>query len=409
MKGGTRKRGKTWSYYFDAAPVAGKRKKIEKGGFRTKKDAETALAKALTEYDSNGVVQEPSAMSVSDFLDEYYQMYCIPNLSANTLASYKYRMEKYLKPQFGHYRLRALKTATIQEYINDLKINGSISHATIKAILTFFKQALKYAVEPLHYIQQNPCEHVKIGKIVKPPRERIILTDAQFDQIINYFPAGHQFYLPLMIGWHCGLRIGECLGLSWDNIDFENRTINIDKQLSSVKIENTNILVLKQPKNNSCRIIPFGNTLYQILREEQKRQKENELKYGEYYTIQTLRKFINHQGTIQHQIINEQKQYTSGKERFYPICIAENGKILTKYLLIYYAKTIQKKLNIQFEYHCLRHTHATKLLEAGANLKAIQQRLGHKNIETTMNKYVHHTDTMAVDAIILFEKNIATK
>ena len=92
-----------------------------------------------------------------------------------------------------------------------------------------------------------------------------------------------------MIGWHCGLRIGECLGLSWDNIDFENRTINIDKQLSSVKIENTNILVLKQPKNNSCRIIPFGNTLYQILREEQKRQKENELKYGEYYTIQTLR------------------------------------------------------------------------------------------------------------------------
>ena len=49
MKGGTRKRGKTWSYYFDAAAIGGKRKKIEKGGFRTKKDAEAALAKALSE------------------------------------------------------------------------------------------------------------------------------------------------------------------------------------------------------------------------------------------------------------------------------------------------------------------------------------------------------------------------
>ena len=56
MKGGTRKRGKTWSYYFDTAQVGGKRKKIEKGGFRTKKDAESALAKALTEYECAGQV-----------------------------------------------------------------------------------------------------------------------------------------------------------------------------------------------------------------------------------------------------------------------------------------------------------------------------------------------------------------
>lgn len=51
MKGGTRKRGKTWSYYFDTAQIGGKRKKIEKGGFRTKKEAETALAKAIAEYE----------------------------------------------------------------------------------------------------------------------------------------------------------------------------------------------------------------------------------------------------------------------------------------------------------------------------------------------------------------------
>ena len=65
MKGGTRKRGKTWSYYFDTAQINGKRKKIEKGGFRTKKEAETALAKAIAEYESSGQVFQPSTISVS--------------------------------------------------------------------------------------------------------------------------------------------------------------------------------------------------------------------------------------------------------------------------------------------------------------------------------------------------------
>ena len=64
MKGGTRKRGKTWSYYFDAATIDGKRKKKEKGGFRTKKEAETALAQALSEYNHSGLTFEPSSISI---------------------------------------------------------------------------------------------------------------------------------------------------------------------------------------------------------------------------------------------------------------------------------------------------------------------------------------------------------
>ena len=77
MKGGTRKRGKTWSYYFDAAAVGGKRKKIEKGGFRTKKEAEAALAKALSEYNRAGTVFEPSNISVGDYLDEWLEQYSV--------------------------------------------------------------------------------------------------------------------------------------------------------------------------------------------------------------------------------------------------------------------------------------------------------------------------------------------
>ena len=64
MKGGTRKRGKSWSYYFDTAAIGGKRKKIEKGGFRTKKEAEAALAKALAEYNDSGCVFKPSVITL---------------------------------------------------------------------------------------------------------------------------------------------------------------------------------------------------------------------------------------------------------------------------------------------------------------------------------------------------------
>ena len=72
MTGGTRKRGSTWSYYFDLGKVSGKRQKKEKGGFKTKKEAEAALAKAINEYNSAGAVFEPSEITVSDYLDQWF-------------------------------------------------------------------------------------------------------------------------------------------------------------------------------------------------------------------------------------------------------------------------------------------------------------------------------------------------
>ena len=76
MTGGTRKRGATWSYYFDLGKIDGKRQKKEKGGFKTKKEAETALAKAINEYNNAGAVFTPSEITVSDYLDQWYVLYC---------------------------------------------------------------------------------------------------------------------------------------------------------------------------------------------------------------------------------------------------------------------------------------------------------------------------------------------
>lgn len=209
MKGGTRKRGKSWSFYFDTATIGGKIKKIEKGGFRTKKEAETALTKALAEYDNSGQVFTPSEISVSDYLDFWYDNYCLPNFTEHSLRRYKCIIEQNLKPTFGAYRLRSLQAAFRAGicFIDEEK-------ATIQQIISALSSALDYAIHPMQYIRDNPCRLIKVGNIQKKKKDTALITDEDFQKIIERFPAGSRYYMYLMLGWHCGLHIGECAGLT---------------------------------------------------------------------------------------------------------------------------------------------------------------------------------------------------
>lgn len=402
MKGGTRKRGKTWSYYFDAAPVGGKRKKIEKGGFRTKKEAETALAKALSEYNDSGQFFQPADISVADYLDLWYEQDCMLNLSDKTLILYASLIKNHYKPQFGHYHLKALQAATIQEFINSLKLQG-YAGSSIRILLAVLSKAMKYAIEPLQYIKDNPCRYVKVGTITREPKKRTALSNEQFQQILSCFPEGSFFYLPLMIGWNCGLRLNECAGLTWDNIDLKNCELYVEKQVVRRAVDGVNTYALKAPKYDSKRKIKFGNTLYRALKTAKQKQKENELLYGEYYTVYQLIDFIDEKGNSRQYLKKMSKNEITASQRFFPVCVDENGTMLQEGNFPPCPRLVRKKLGIPFDYHTLRHSHATKLIESGANFKAVQQRLGHRDIATTMNTYVHDTELMAKEAADLFE------
>ena len=164
MKGGNRNGETAGHIILIPATVCGKRKKIEKGKIRTKKEAETALAKAIAEYESSGQVFQPSTISVSDYLDFWYEQYCKMNLTENTQQTYATLIHRHLKPQFGAYYLKSLQAAAIQEYINQLKAQG-YSKATIRSIFVVLSTAIDYAVQPLQYIRENPCRFVKIGTV----------------------------------------------------------------------------------------------------------------------------------------------------------------------------------------------------------------------------------------------------
>lgn len=417
MTGSVRKRGKTWSYCFDLGKVDGKRKRTEKGGFRTKKEAETALAAAINEYNNGGQVFTPSDVTVSDYLDQWFDLYCKPNLKYNTQLGYLKVIDIHLKPNFGKYKLKSLNALTLQEYANNLKLQGySKSHIT--GILTILHSALNYAIEPLHYINQNPMQFVKFPKVERKPRERIILTLEDWNRIITRF-ENTRYYIPLMIGFYTGLRISETFALTWDDIDFAKKTLTVNKQIikrnfgadvrkaaeKKGKKEVRSSWYFATPKTvTSTRTIPIGDTLCNALKKEKATQLRNELKYGEYYTIHVLKKEIDEKGNDMFRVVPIQKCVQSQLQRVRMICIAENGQYTSTDSFKFCSRVIHKELHLAFDYHSLRHTHATMLIEAGANVKNVQARLGHTNINTTLQTYVHNTDAMGQQSVELFEK-----
>ncbi|KZL93997.1 hypothetical protein CLMAG_10500 [Clostridium magnum DSM 2767] len=116
MQGGVRKRGNIWYYYFDLGKVNGKRNKVEKKVGRTKKEAETALRKALHEFDSCGSILNESDISIADYFDYWYNEYVLINCKYNTQINYNRIINNHIKPALGIYKLKSLSPSVLQEF-----------------------------------------------------------------------------------------------------------------------------------------------------------------------------------------------------------------------------------------------------------------------------------------------------
>lgn len=212
---------------------------------------------------------------------------------------------------------------------------------------------------PCRYIKENPAQYIRLPKDHKPKESVKTLSLGEFKTITERFPFGSNFYATLQIAFHTGLRGGEVTALTWDNIDFNNKSLTVDHTLSL----------------RLCIRYPSSKTIA-ILKKQKKWQVENKLKYGRYYTDSNW------------------------------ICTKENGEHITTNSIKHLSRIVNYKLGINFNFHMLRHTHATMLLENGANIKDIQTRLGHTNISTTMDTYSHVTEKMKKNTVDILEKII---
>lgn len=417
-----RKRGKKWEYRFDIAKVNGVRQQLSKGGFDTKKDAMAAGVKALAEYNSAGMTFQPSEVSVTDYMKYWLSSYCIHNVSDSTYSAYNTIIHNHIIPELGHYKLKSLTTTIIQDFINDIYVKHCFKKTYMKNILKVIKGALKYAYITAKFISNNPAEYITLPNMSSSAdkKEIIILSPTDMKTILDRFKDTPYQYYAFLTAYYTGLRVSEVYGLTWDCVDFNNKTITVNKIVKKIEKDGkysdgstirgirgkaTTRWYLGDCKTKSSyRTIPVSDKLLNALLEYKELQEKNLEDYGEYY--------------LKHYVIDEKTKTNKDVQRIislpymdmpipyqqvYPIFIKENGEFHGTDSTKYPSKVINYELNINFNFHALRHTHATRLIEAGTPVKTVSDRLGHGNVRTTLETYVHVTKNMQLDAVCNFD------
>ena len=201
----------------------------------------------------------------------------------------------------------------------------------------------------------------------------------------------------MMIGYRCGLRIGEVYALTWDDIDLEKKKLTVSKQIqwkqlprseeekqrsNGSKYAKAGFWYFSTPKCGSSRVIDMDTELTSLLQRERNRQTKAatyfEERYNRYYEDTSKR--------ITGNPVDREVDF---------VCRRENGEYINLRTMQYTTQIIHQQLHLpEFDFHSLRHTHATMLVENGAPLKYVQRRLGHKKIDVTMNIYQHLTEAL---------------
>lgn len=385
----TRKRGNTWSYNFDAKTLEGKRKIVEKGGFATKKEALDAGTLAYASYKKGNIGIVTEKISCKDFFDKWLNVKA-KEVKTTSFDAISGRIKK-LVPYIGETKLQTLRPRDVDNLISALTDEG-YSHNTLTAILTTLKSALDYAVYPCELRIDNPARLIKVPK--RAPKEiieRKIIGKDKLHELLSAYPFGHPYYMPIIIAYHTGMRLGEVLGLCWDAVDLEKKKISVIRQLTST---NKGIYFNTPKTKTSVREILLDSQLVSIFQEWKKVQAENELSQGASY----FHAYEDEYGGLW-QLSKSQDP----PENFIPrrlICVNKRGKAVLRTSIM---KAFRER---GLTFHSLRHTHTTMLIESGAIPKDVAARLGHTDATITQNLYTHDTEEMQKNTIELFENLI---
>lgn len=411
IKPRTLKSGKiVYEYAFEIASVDGKRKRKTKSGFATKKEAREAGKIAQQTYEQIGQVVELSDISYSDFLDQWVEKDCKLSCKDVTVKAYEKKIRLYIKPQLGQYRLKSITKNILQDFITKM-FNDGFSTNTIASIKGILTKSFDFAVDR-HYVQVSPATRLITPTNLQPQKTtrqkpHVYIPQEKIKEIFERFPEGTSAYIPLMIAYHTGLRLGEVYGLVWEDIDFENKTLSVNRQVqwyqgkrskediskSNGTSESNGYWYFSEPKYKSYRIIDIDDILINALLKEKKKQKKACDYYDEYYThyyskyeLYFLGKNPNVGISPINAISNEKTNYEINF-----ICRREDGTYISPRTTQHISYIIHNQLNFpEYDTHSLRHTHGTMLMENGADMVYIQRRLGHKDIKVTMNIYTNH-------------------
>lgn len=412
-----RKRGNVYEYNFDIAKIEGKRKRITKSGFKTKAEALKQGAIAYNEYLNTGRKFVSNEMSYSDFLDYWLDNHCKINLKYHTIEAYSNIVKTHLKPNLGFYKLSQITKPTLQDFLNKIYVEKAYSKNFLNNIRKVLKCSFNYAVDN-EYVKVNSAANLKLPKYDEQPKDVAhIFTTKEINTILDRFKNNHCVYYAFLTAYCTGLRIAEVFALTWDDIDFKNKTISVNKNILKknqaggtkgrhLSGNSTTVWYFGTCKTQtSYRTVPIGDTLLNALKEYKEEQEMHKQNYGDTYMKHYKKNVINpYNKKPETKIVNAYAEIDVALPEVDFVFVKNNGVYEGTDSTKYPFKVIHYELGIPCRFHDFRDTHATKLIESGADIKAVSKRLGHRNIDITYNIYVRVTEKMENETANKFEE-----
>jgi len=355
--------------------------------FSTVQEARNWLEKAKYE-DKHSKVFVPTEMTVDSWF-EYWIENIVGDLAPNTTRNYRERYKQNIQPVIGSLRLSDVKPLHCKMVLNNMEDDyaGSTIRQTFIAMGTLFKSALMNDL-----IAKHPMDGVRYTKPIRAVDDIRFLTEEEQEKFLETAKRSHNYKQYALI-LQTGLRTGEMIGLTWDSIDFEKRTLTVNKTLEYRHKQG--YWRAGPPKTlQSYRTIPLTNQAYEILKELESKKGERKEAPSLSQTLEYIdRKTGQKKSFVMRDLVfinwrtGEPAKNSSYDTHLYKLC--DEAKIK------------------RFCMHALRHTYATRAIESGMQPKMLQKLLGHASIKTTMDRYVHATEDSLTKAVMQFEEHFS--
>ena len=326
---------------------------------KTRKEVQEKLTAALNDINNNTYI-EPSKITVEQWMYIWLRDYKKNSVKPKTYAAYEAHIRNHIAPDLGGYKLASLRNDMVQRFVNNLA-DKELKSITIERIVGTLKTGLIQAVDN-DLIAKNPASRIKMPiKQERTPRVLTVEEQEIFIEVSKEHRNGEIFILIL----GTGLRIGEALALTWNDIDFEKHILSVNRtQIEYCEHVNGETIYHRDystPKTKAGkRTVPLIPTLVDILLTLKEQREQEKRKFKAAYQDNGLI-FCNYYGVS--------LNYTAISKKIQPIC---------------------KKTGLDGVHpHTLRHTFATRGLEKGIDLKIMQELLGHSSIKMTADLYTH--------------------
>lgn len=317
--------------------------------------------------DEHSDIEQPENMTV----DAWYEIWIDMKrrtVKQGTAFNYSFNYKKHIKPKIGEKEIRKVNPLICQKVLNDMSDSG-MKNSTEHIVKAIMSNMFEYAVQN-DVISKNPCKKA-VQVSGKEQEERLPMNLVEQKKFINLITGGKYEYIFRFV-LQTGLRVGEALALRWSDIDYENNILTICRSLNEDKSKKEWIFEKTKSKAGE-RNVPLTKEARRILslvKEQQKGYAVN-IVYGDLV-------FRNPDGKciIRHRL----------SARLNYICKLNGMRTISM--------------------HILRHTFATRCIEAGMNPKALQSIMGHETISTTLDLYVKANDDYKIEEISKVENSL---